>query len=424
MKYRFEGQGVVSLPGSKSFAIRSLIISSFLNQPLLLKNFPKCNDTLTLISALKALGFLFSFPKDSELLVTPPHTINLSPKIEIVDSAAALRFLLFRLSGIKEMQAEISLSPQLKKRPIEPLFDIIRSLGGIIEWSGETIIVKGTTPLTLTAKTKSLLTQYQQISSQFLSGLLLSSPLLQNDELSLTIPPSQVSLPYLDISLAIMRDFGLLYKREGDTLTLDKNVRVYKSPKVYTIEPDYSSACYFWALGALSANYVGVEVNKYCSVQGDFQFLSILEEMGAEVEYADGFISVKSGELKGIKRSMSDMPDQVPTLAVLALFAESTTQLYNIDFLRFKESDRIDSIIKGLSKLSPKSNYSKGVLTIYPLEKRPSKTTLNCYQDHRLVMAFSILSSIFPEVRIDDSSAVAKSFPNFFLELSKLTLLS
>jgi 3-phosphoshikimate 1-carboxyvinyltransferase len=221
-----------------------------------------------------------------------------------------------------------------------------------------------------------------------------------------------------------MKKFGIAYVRKDNSISLNNAARTYINPEEYQIEPDYSAACYFWALGALSSESIGVKVSSDNSSQGDFNFLKILKEMGAEINYEEGLISVKKSTLKGVRCSMKEMPDQVPTLAVLALFADTPTEIYDIDYLKYKESDRISSLCIELSKLGVQIYYSDGALTVHPLVSAPQKATLHTFQDHRLVMAFSVLTSMFPQITITDKQCVAKSFPDFFTELDKLKPLS
>ncbi len=436
MKNKFNGQGIVTLPGSKSIAIRALIITSFFDTPLKLQNFPDCEDSLTLSLALLELGFSFE-RKGNDLTVIPAESYNLHPTIEIKDSAAALRFLLFRLAGWPDMLATVKITPQLEKRPLDPLVDIIRGIGGKIEKTDNSFTVKGSESLSLFNKNNAgifrdritrvihqlpfkksvlnILHKTAPISSQFLSGILLSFPIFK-DGISLELKAEQVSASYITLTLKVMESFGIQAEREGNRITIP--AQNYHNPGKFRIEEDFSSACYFWAIGALSSKAVGVRTAARSSAQADFGFLKILENMGAQIIRGEDYIAVQGKELHGIKTDMLQMPDQVLTLAVLALFADSPTEIRNIDQLRYKETDRITALIKELSKIGADIRYERKVLIIKPLTSTPVQSILNTYNDHRLVMSFSLLALIFEELKLDSGEGLNKSFPTFFDELA------
>ncbi len=155
-------------------------------------------------------------------------------------------------------------------------------------------------------------------------------------------------------------------------------------------------------------------------MQADYEFLSILEKMGAKIVIGEDKISVSRGELIGISVDMINMPDQVPTLAVLALFADSKTTIINIKHLKYKESSRIDALVAELSSIGAKISYNGGMLTINPLSRIPGNETLGSYNDHRLVMAFHILQMIFPQIIVTNASSVDKSYPNFLNDIKSI----
>jgi len=438
MKCKLNGQGIITLPGSKSIAIRALIIASFLDTTLKLQNFPWCEDTLTLVRALQDLGFGIE-RNGNDLILNPAGEYNLHPKIEIKDSAAALRFLLFRLAGWPEMQARVKISPQLTLRPLDPLVDIIRGIGGRIEKDGNGFNIRGTESLSLFYKNNTgifrdamsrvihqvpfkksvhtVLKKTAPISSQFLSGILLSTPLFR-EGISLELETGQVSSSYIDLTLKVMKSFGMKVKQEDKRITIPE--QNYHNPGKYWIEEDFSSACYFWAIGALSRKAVGVKTLVRSTDQADFGFLTILEDMGAVVIRDEDCIAVKGKTLRGVTVDMIEMPDQVLTLAVLALFADSPTEIRNIDQLRYKETDRITNLITELRKLGADISYEGRVLTVKPLQNRPENRKLHTYNDHRLIMAFSLLTLIFEGLELDSHEGLDKSFPAFFEKLAEI----
>ena len=411
MEYVLNITGIVKLEGSKSIINRVLIISTFLDSSLKIKNISKCNDVMTLIKSLKKLGLQFDFFEDS-VIIHPPAKIRNNQKLYIHDSGTAFRFLITRLAILEEIHTNLDISSQLRRRPIEPLLEILKKMSAEIEFENYPFKINGTQlqggELNIPAN----------ISSQFISALLLIAPNYKSD-LILNLQGKIVSRPYIKMTIKIMKDFGIESEFSRNKIII-KAGQKYKNPGEYEVEPDFSSACYFWALGALSKREVCTSGCSHQSLQPDFQFLKILEEMGAFVSIKNNKICVKKGILKGINIDMKDIPDQVPTLAVLALFADSPTKIQNIAHLKFKESDRIKSLITELKKSSTKIEYSNGILTIYPLAKKPPSIELKTYDDHRLVMAFHILKAVVPYIRISGIDAVDKSYPNFISDFMRI----
>jgi 3-phosphoshikimate 1-carboxyvinyltransferase len=406
----------VMLSGSKSIAIRTLIISTYLEESVDLINFPNCDDASTLKDALIELGFSFD-EKGEVLTLSPPHKANLNPHIYLKDSAAALRFLVVRLAGWKDMQAVVSLSSQLRKRPIEPLCKVLRACGAEIDFNGEQIQIRGKESLRLNSEALELLNQSSRISSQFLSAVLLNIPVLRGKP-PVRFSKGTVSKSYIKLTIGVMRDFGASFSFHEGNLGKIGEMR-YENPGVYEIEPDFSSACYIWALAALGKTETGVVFRKSNSLQPDYRFPEILTKMGCRVVQEDETISVRSDILTGIQANMVNMPDQVPTLALLALFAEGKTTISNIDHLHHKESDRIVSLVTEFSKIGASVEYKDRQLTIYPLKKEVPATCLECHGDHRIAMTLSILKVMFPQLSLAGTDCIGKSFPDFDLYLEK-----
>lgn len=417
MNRTIDGQGIVTLPGSKSIAIRALICSTFLKSTLRIINFPACRDCLTLLDAIQVLGFYPSATPEG-LIINPSQKRRHHNELYIIDSAAAFRFLIFRLAGWKDLNTEIRLSSQLAGRPHEPLIEIIRALCGCIERDGDRFFIHGTRSLQFTREAQNLLNRHSTLTSQFISGLLLSAPLFK-EGLSIEISPAQVSSTYLHLTLDVMDSFGIKHEWKGRKLSILTDS--YQNPRTFKIEEDFSSACYFWTIGALSNRPVGVKTSIKSSKQADFGFLQILMKMGAIVKVSEAEITVQGNELQGIDVDMGKMPDQVPTLAVLALFADSPTTISNVKHLRYKETDRIAALITELTRIGADAGYKEGILIIKPLKTDPPEVTLHTCHDHRLVMSFFILTLIFKQIRIDSPVAVSKSFPDFFSKLRFVT---
>ncbi|RLD58967.1 MAG: 3-phosphoshikimate 1-carboxyvinyltransferase [Bacteroidetes bacterium] len=403
---------IIILEGSKSILNRVLIISSFLPTPLEISNISHCDDVITLVNNLEKLGFHIKI-KNNSLTIIPPKKISNLQRLNIKDSGTAFRFLISRLAVLEGIESSIDVSLQLKCRPIKQLIEILKRIG--VDIRSEKF------PIKIFGK-KLIGGEYgiqANISSQFISSLLLISPLFQTDFI-LNLSGNVVSQSYIEMTLQIMKDFGIKSNYKEKRIIIPAG-QYYINLKRYLIEPDFSSACYFWALGSLSLNKICTFGNIKNSCQPDYKFLKILEKMGAQIEMDNNKICVKKNKLCGIEVDFKDMPDQTPTLTILALLANSPTKIKNISHLKFKESNRIDALIKEIRRIGGKISYEDNSLIINPLNFEPPKIKLNTYNDHRLVMSFYILKALFPQIEIENKECVKKSYPNFLKDFKKVT---
>jgi len=403
--------GIVELEGSKSILNRVLILSTFLNKPLKVGNFSHSEDINTMVHNLKILGMEIRQEQNTAFIHTPQE-FSSNCSYYIKDSGTALRFLLARLAFIPGQISELDVSEQLRKRPIGPLIEVLRKTG--VEFIREDY------PLKLKGSSFSggKIEIPASESSQFVSSLLLCTPALDSD-LNLYFTGQPVSASYIDLTIHTLLKFGINVERSDDHLFIKKGQKVI-SPDFLEIEPDMSSAACFLTLGALTKGMIKLNLPAD-SMQPDRQFTALLEKMGASIVIENDLIYVKESSLSGIRIDMRSMPDQVPNLAVLALFADSPTVISGIEHLRFKESDRLQGLLQELPKLGAEIFYSNKELIIKPLQKEPVRCILNTHEDHRLVMSFYILTLIFPQIRINDGETVKKSFPGFFAALAKLS---
>ena len=333
---------------------------------------------------------------------TSSKTQNIS--LNIQDSGTAFRFLLARLASIENKKSLLNAGKQLRKRPIQPLIQILEKMNANIDNSDFPIKIIGKKLLGGKIELRG------DVSSQFISALLLIAPSYKND-LEIKIINKIISKSYLDLTIRIMKDFGVNVDFNENSLHLKKNQK-YINLRKYTVEPDCSSAAYFWALGTIVDTEFYTEISEI-SAQPDFKFLQILKQMGAEVERVENLLKVSAKSVSGIEVDMGNMPDQVPTLAVLALMADSKTVIKNIAHLKYKESNRIHDLLENIKKLGGNINYKNGNLMIYPLKNRPNKTEIDAFNDHRIAMAFSLLKAKYKDISISGLDAVAKSYPDF-----------
>lgn len=396
---------VFNLQGSKSIINRLLIMATYLDEPLTICNFSNCSDVNTLLDSLNILGFEYK-RTGNNCTILPGKNKILNASLKIKDAGTAFRFLLARLAVWEELTTNLSISQQLSTRPIKPLINKLNSCGAEIEING-TIKITGKSIDTVSGNFPA------NISSQFISSIMLIAPVLKNG-VDLKFENKPVSSDYLILTKNVLSLFGINSKLSKHNVHITGGQTVH-SPGNILVDPDYSSASYFWALGALSSLPIGVYTAGNKFKQADFNFWKVLEKMGADILQSPEKVLVKRKELNGINLNLKEMPDQVPTLAILALFAKGKTTITGIHHLRFKESDRISALISELSKLGAEINYQDSKLTINPLTKKiPKNLMLKTYSDHRLVMAFSILTMIFPYIKLDSVASVTKSFPEFF----------
>jgi 3-phosphoshikimate 1-carboxyvinyltransferase len=229
-----------------------------------------------------------------------------------------------------------------------------------------------------------------------------------------------VSIPYVDITLKMMKDFGVEVENRNYKEFFIKAGQKYKG-REYIVEGDCSSASYFFAIAAATSSEIKVNNVSQNAMQGDIKLLDILQEMGAKVTYGDNFVIVKgTGKLKGISVDMHHMSDVAQTLAVTALFAEGKTEIKNVYNMRLKETDRLKALNIELTKLGAKVIELEDGIIIEPNDNYKENVTIDTYDDHRMAMSFSIAGLKIPGTIIDDPDCVSKTFPNYFDEFEKL----
>ncbi|KQC06548.1 MAG: hypothetical protein APR54_01585 [Candidatus Cloacimonas sp. SDB] len=402
--------GTIKLEGSKSILNRILILSTFMTKPLKLENFSSSEDIITLVQNLRRLGMKI-IQENNTITIGIPEKFQDGQTYFIKNSGTALRFLLTRLAFIPGLDSVVDASEQLRSRPVKPLVNILKNSG--VQFKNDKL------PLSFRGINfrGGNYNVSVSISSQFVSSLLLCSSQLEQD-LIIHYSGTPVSVSYIDLTRDILQDFGIKVEKQNNSYRVQRGQKI-TIPDEYRIEPDLSSAAYFFALGAVNEGEVKVQVPDR-SKQPDHKFLKILEEMGAKIEYDGNLVTVKKDRLTGIKADMNTMPDQVPTLACLALLADSPTEIYGIDQLQYKESDRLMALLQELPKLGSSLRYEGNRLHVTPLRSEPTECRLETHHDHRLIMSFSLLKQVFPQINLSGRKAVLKSFPHFFKLLASL----
>ncbi|MBP8214514.1 MAG: bifunctional 3-phosphoshikimate 1-carboxyvinyltransferase/cytidylate kinase, partial [Propionivibrio sp.] len=416
-------QGSVRLPGSKSISNRVLLLAALADGPTEVRDLLESDDTARMLDALAVLGVRVDAQGDNGYVVHGVGGVfpvkqadlflgNAGTAFRSLSASLALAGGRYSLTGV----------PRMHERPIGDLVDALRELGADVAYGGR----EGFPPLELrpaTIRPGGLVRVRGDVSSQFLTGLLMALP-LTGVETTIEVVGELISRPYIDITLAIMARFGVHVAREGWQRFVVPAGSRYRSPGMIHVEGDASSASYFLALGAIGGGPVRIEGVGRDSIQGDVRFAEALEKMGARVVMGSHWIEVSApleGKLQAIDLDCNHIPDAAMTLATAALFAEGTMTLSNIASWRVKETDRIAAMAAELRKLGAVVEEGSDFIRITP----PGTFTtpndgIDTYDDHRMAMCFS-LASFATTVRINDPACVAKTFPDYFDSFSAVT---
>ena len=406
----------VRVPGSKSLTNRALLISALATGKTSLTNALFSDDSGYLAKALQTLGFDVELDEQNcEMIVTglggkiPATNANLF----IGNAGTAARFLCAFLT-LGNGKFIIDGDARMRERPIQDLKDALSQLGVKLEAANNCppveILAKGLPG----GKTKIA----GNISSQFLSALLMVAPYAKSP-MEIEVTTDLSSKPYVDMTIAIMKDFGVEIQRK-EYQSFQIPITNYQSPVTYSIESDASAASYFFAASAICGGTIRVENITRKSKQGDIAFLDVLKQMGCNIEEGENFIEATGAEnLNGVYIDMRDIPDTAQTLAVVAPFASSPTRIRGIASARLKETDRIHATCSELARLGVTVQEHDDGMTIYPCDTiQPA--TVRTYNDHRMAMAFSLIGLHVEGITIENPSCVSKTFPNFFEVLDKL----
>lgn len=407
---------VVRVPGSKSLTNRALLIASLAQGTTQITNALFSDDSIYFARALQTLGFDVQLDEANHTMtVTGLGGKIPSRKAELFigNAGTAARFLSAFLT-LGNGEYVLDGEPRMRERPIGDLIHALNQLGVEMESKNNCPPVEIFAKSLYGGKTKIA----GNISSQFLSALLMVAPYAQAPiEIELTTDLN--SKPYVDMTLAIMRDFGVKIKRK-DYSSFTVHPASYSPLSTFQIEPDASAAAYFFAAPAVCGGRVRVQDISSKSVQGDLAFLYVLNQMGCEIKEGRNFIEVTGPKtLSGVDMDMRDIPDTAQTLAVIAPFAASPTRIRGIASARVKETDRISATCTELKRLGVQVEEHEDGMTIHPCSNiQPA--SIQTYNDHRMAMAFSLVGLRIPGVTIENPACVSKTFPNYFEALESL----
>ncbi len=445
-------QGEIGLPGSKSMSNRALLLAALAEGSTQLSGLLDADDTRVMITALRALGVAIAIDGDRARVsgcagVFPVrqaelHLGNAGTAMRPLAAVLAFSGGHYRLDGVARM----------RERPIGDLVEALNAMGArirylgahgfpplLIEPAGASVAAISDSSAGTAARpaTDRSIRVRGDVSSQFVSGLLMAAPLLAPVEgLRIAVEGELISQPYVAMTLAMMRDFGARVHQSGGAYRVEA-VR-YRSPGHYAIEGDASSASYFLALGAVAGGPVRVRGVGRGSLQGDLAFTRVLEAMGASIEVGPDWVQASSDlatapgvtpapdgsaanllRLRAVDTDATAIPDAAMTTAVLALFAQGTTRLRGIGSWRVKETDRIAAMASELGKLGASVQTGPDWIAIAPPPVL-REAWIDTYDDHRMAMGLAIAAAGGVRVHIRDPGCVAKTFPDYFDQLERL----
>ncbi|WWO97610.1 MAG: 3-phosphoshikimate 1-carboxyvinyltransferase [Candidatus Dasytiphilus stammeri] len=413
--------GTINLPGSKSISNRALLIAAQANGITMLKNLLDSDDVRYMLKALRKLGIKYELSKENTNckifgcggpLYIKPNNLELF----LGNAGTAMRPLTAALS-LTSNDVVLTGETRMKERPIGDLVESLRQGGASIDYLerehypplrsrggfiGGKIILDGS------------------CSSQFLSAVLMAAPLAPNDT-QILIKGKLISRPYIDITLHLLRDFGINIENKSYREFQINGNQKYHSPGTYIVEGDASSASYFLAAAAIKGGTVHVTGIGRNSIQGDIYFANILENMGAEIQWSTNEISCKRGSnLRAIDLDMNTMPDVAMTLATMCIFAKGTTILRNIYSWRLKETDRLKAMSTELRKIGAHVIEGKDYICITP-PKKITTSKIETYNDHRMAMCFSLVALSSVPITLLNPSCVNKTYPKYFSHLQHIS---
>jgi 3-phosphoshikimate 1-carboxyvinyltransferase len=409
----------VRLPGSKSISNRTLLLAALAEGTTTIHDLLASDDTLVMLGALRSLGIAWEQVDERTHIVhggggaLPQHEADLfmgnaGTAIRPLTAALAVIGGDYTLHGVQRMH----------ERPIGDLVDALNAVGTQIEYTGN----EGYPPLRIRRGHihANRMSVRGNVSSQFLTALLMSAPLMAKDHpVTIDVVGELISKPYIEITLNLMRRFGVSVDQDGwASFTVQPGQR-YRSPGSIHVEGDASSASYFLAAGAIAGGPVRVEGVGRDSIQGDVRFADALELMGATITRGDNWIEARSnGVLKAIDADFNHIPDAAMTIAVAALYADGTSTLRNIASWRVKETDRLAAMATELRKVGAEVEEGEDYIRVTPPAEL-SPATIDTYDDHRMAMCFSLASLDGKArrgnaMRINDPKCVAKTFPDYF----------
>ena len=416
----------VTVPGSKSMTNRALLMAALSDGTVTLDGVLFSDDSRHFISSLTALGFDVLVEEEKRRVTVKGEGGTIPKKeaeIDVGSAGTAARFLTAMLA-FSDGKYVIESSEQMSKRPMKDLLDALTNLGASFAYRGEEYSFPFEVTGIYYSNDKSPANYETDLnidkSSQYLSALLMTAPMLKGP-LLIKLSGSRKAKSYVDITINMMKDFGVNVDREGEGVYIvhTQANEGYK-PQTYDVEPDMSAACYFYAMAAANGISTVVKGLNYKNTQGDMKFLGVLEKMGCLVSEGEQGIRVTGPEkLKGIEVDMSDFSDQTLTLGAIAPFADSPVTIRGVAHIRNQECDRLEALGRGLSDMGISYDMYEDGICIYP--GNPKAADIETFNDHRVAMSFAVTGTRAEGIRILNPLCCKKTFPEYFKVLDGLT---
>ena len=413
-------RGEVTLPGSKSIANRALLIAALADKPVLLNNVLRSDDTARMLESLTALGINIEEHSSTSLLVhgCKSQWPQLPERLYLGNAGTAVRPLVAVLAATLSTTATVVIDgdERMRERPLQHLIDSLQARQASIT----SLLSPGYPPLAIGGGLSAGdFIIDGSVSSQYISALLMALPLLNGDS-TLTLTGDVVSRPYIELTLAMLRDFGIKVESVSDHHYAIAGAQIYRSPGEYFVEGDASGASYWMAAAAIAGGPITIRGIGQHSIQGDIGFADVVEAMGAEVEWGDNQVTVRgSGVLRGIDFDGNKIPDAAMTIVPMALYAQGKTIIRNVANWRVKETDRLAAMATEARKTGANVEEGADYLIIHP-PAIINHAVIDTYDDHRIAMCFALLAFSNVGVSINNPACCAKTYPDFFDQFSRL----
>lgn len=407
--------GSIRPPGSKSITNRAMILAALADGECSLAGVLDSEDTRVMMKSLRRLGFEVTHDQQNSTAKVVGHAgriPNATAELFVENSGTSIRFLT-ALCALGEGPYVLDGIARMRERPIGDLSEALNQLGGAVE----STMSAGYPPVTVRGgAVGGEATVAGNMSSQFLSALLMMAPAAASP-VTLQVDGELVSKPYVEMTLSMMRDFGVSV--ETNQLSRFAVPTQTYAARSYSIEPDASAASYFFAAAAITGGSITVEGLTRTALQGDVHFVDALQQMGCRVEDSGNAITVHAAsELRGIEIDMNAISDTAQTLAAVAVFACEPTTIRNVEHMRHKETDRVDAVATELRRLGIRVEVFNDGLRIHPGSVTPDE--VQTYNDHRMAMSFSLIGLRVGGIRIADPECTAKTYPQYFTDLAAL----
>ena len=404
--------GNITCPSNKSYTHRAIFMASLADGKSMIKNILKSGDTIATINACKNFGVEIK-EEENNLIVDSPNELKLQGDIIDAENSGTTIRIAAAISTLADTKIVLSGDQSLNKRPMQPLLKALESLGAKCSSSN------GTPPISILGKIKGGKVKIPgDISSQFISALMIVAPKLENGML-LNIQGELVSKPYVDATIMAMKKFNVNVEAEIPYKKYIIHPQNYKST-TFAVPSDFSSLALLLSAAVLLGENLSIQMTMGDMPQADEAIIDILEKMGVVVTLDKNVIKIKSPKkLDGGKFDLNNSPDLVPAVAILALKASKPIEIFNVKHVRYKETDRIAILARELAKLGIKVVEKKDGLVLKN-SKNLVGADLNSENDHRLFMAFCIAGMYVGNCSVSHPESVKISYPDFIQEMKRI----